>query len=143
MGSHIWRVQSRPGGHQLTYFLTISPYFVVLSCEALRFRTFMRAYANSFVLQQKGGRKMRTKKSNCVMWAAALMSAGFFAGEARATFYSEQYEMKFSPDTVAGTVNGFTLNVAAGTGTYGPSGSTFAGGIMTFLDDYNSSSDQG
>jgi len=86
---------------------------------------------------------MRTKRSSCVLWAVALVNIGLFAGGARATFYSEQYEMTASPDTVAGTVNGFTLNVAAGNGDNGPSGSTFSGGIMTFLDNGNSSGDQG
>src|SRR5438067_175221 len=86
---------------------------------------------------------MRTKRSSCVSWGAALAGIGLFAGVARATPYSEQYEMTFSPDTVAGTVNGFTLNVASGTGDNGPSGSTFSGGIMTFLDNSNSSGDQG
>src|SRR2546427_3887026 len=70
----------------------------------------------------KGGSKMQTRRSRCVLWAVALVSIGLFAGGARAAFYSEQYEMTFSPDTVAGTVNGFTLGVAAGTGTLGPSG---------------------
>src|SRR5262245_2759478 len=51
--------------------------------------------------------------------------------------------MTASPDTVAGTVNGFTLSVGGGTGTLGPSGSSFSGGIMTFLDDSNSSANQG
>src|SRR5436190_3232343 len=90
-----------------------------------------------------GGWKMWTTKNSCVLWAAALVSIGLFAGAARATPYSEQYEMTFSPDTLAGTVNGHTLGVATGTGTYGGSGSTFSGGIMTFLDDGNSSGNQG
>jgi hypothetical protein len=86
---------------------------------------------------------MRTKKSSWVLWAVALVSIGLFAGGARANFYDEQYEMTASPDTLAGTVNGHILSVAGGTGTYGPSGSTFSGGIMTFLDDGASSGNQG
>src|SRR5258705_5733117 len=76
---------------------------------------------------------MRTQQNSCVLWAATLVSIGLFAGGARATLYSEQYEMTSSPDTVAGTVNGFTLNGGAA-----GSGSTFSGGIMTFLDNTTS-----
>src|SRR5262249_42891787 len=55
----------------------------------------------------------------------------------------EQYEMDFSLETLAGTANGFTLALETGTGTQGPSGSVFSGGIMTFLDDGASSGNQG
>src|SRR5436189_4424550 len=84
-----------------------------------------------------GGWKMQTTKNSCVLWAAALVSIGLFAGGARANFYDEQYEMTVSPETAAGTLYGNTLTPDSGTGTQGPSGSTFSGGIMTFLDDAN------
>ncbi len=86
---------------------------------------------------------MRTRKNSWVLWAAALVSIGIYASNAKAVFYTEQYEMTASPDTVPGTVNGHTLLVATGSGTNGPSGSTFAGGIMTFLDNNLSSGNQG
>src|SRR6185436_15146042 len=85
-------------------------------------------------------RKMRTGRSSRLLWAAALVSIGLFAGGARATFYDEQYEMTFSPETAAGTLYGNTLTPDTGTGTQGPSGSVFSGGIMNFLDDAASSS---
>src|SRR5689334_317588 len=91
----------------------------------------------------RGRRKIRIKSSRCFLWAAVLLSLGLFAGGARATFYDEQYEMIFSPDIAAGTVNGFVLDLPFGYGTFGPSGSTFSGGVMTFLDDSLSSGNQG
>src|SRR6185436_13149115 len=85
------------------------------------------------------GWKMRRRRNSGVLWAA-LVSLGVFADGARATFYDEQYEMTFSPETTAGTLHGNTLSPDTGTGTQGPSGSVFSGGIMTFLDDAASSS---
>ena len=47
-------------------------------------------------------RNMKTKSALLVaLWAAALVSIGLFAGGARATPYTEQYEMTTSPDAVA------------------------------------------
>ena len=89
---------------------------------------------------------MRTRMNARAFWAAAvpaLVLTGLLAGGARADFYDEQYEMDAPPDQAAGTVNGFTLAVAGGNGTNGPSGSTFSNGVMTFLDDANSSGPQG
>jgi hypothetical protein len=57
--------------------------------------------------------------------------------------YVELYEMDVSPELVGGTLYGNVMEHADGSGTYGPSGFVFADGIATFLDDGNSSGNQG
>src|SRR5687768_6098414 len=86
---------------------------------------------------------MRTLMSSRLSPAAVLACLALSTTGAKADFYDEQYEMTAPPDTAAGTVNGFTVAVATGTGTNGPSGSTFSNGVMTFLYDANSSGNQG
>jgi hypothetical protein len=77
--------------------------------------------------------------------AAALVITGAFASTASAVVYTELYEMNASPTTPAGTTFGNVLFIAdpGGTGTNGPEGFTYSGGIATFLDDANSSGNQG
>jgi hypothetical protein len=78
-------------------------------------------------------------------WVAAVAGLAMQANSAKAVFYTEQYEMNASPTTLAGTANGNTLSIAdpTGNGTYGPEGWVYSGGIGTFLDDSNSSGNQG
>lgn len=81
-------------------------------------------------------------------WVAAVAGLAMYAGNAQA-LYVEQYEMNSTPELPAGTLNGNVMSAtgaggsANGTGTNGPSGFVYSGGIGTFLDDANSSGNQG
>jgi hypothetical protein len=79
---------------------------------------------------------------------AAMVAVGVFACGASAAMvpgwsYTEIYEMDVSPELATGTATGHTLTHADGTGTNGPSGFAFNAGYGVFLDDSNSSSNQG
>ena len=67
------------------------------------------------------------------------------ATSAMAVYYTEQYEMDGPMDVAANTAWGNAGTLASGYngGTYGNDGMEFSGGIMTFLDDAQSSGNQG
>jgi hypothetical protein len=87
--------------------------------------------------------EMQTRKSSWVVWTVALV---LYTSTANAALiYTEAYEMNSSPTALAGTTFGNVLFIAdpTGNGTFGPEGWVYSAGIGEFLDDANSSGNQG